>query len=102
MIRLDVTEAMIDYSKNHIIQWLDLNVGRYSGIEQYRNAKIYNKVPFELFLVNLYKTEAIEFREFIEDLINGDLSAGQKVWAEGLMQPPQDEEEENDDDYEYR
>ena len=42
MIRLDVTEAMIDYSKNHIIQWLDLNVGRYSGIEQYRNAKIYH------------------------------------------------------------
>jgi hypothetical protein len=82
----------------------DMSVGTIikDGLDElYRNAKIYNKVPFEMFLVNLYKTEAVEFREFIEDLINGDLSAGQKVWAEGLMQPPQDEEQD-DDDYEYR
>ena len=82
----------------------DMSVGTIirDGLDElYRNAKIYNKVPFEMFLVNLYKTEAVEFTEFIEDLINGDLSAGQKVWAEGLMQPPQGEEQD-DDDYEYR
>lgn len=62
----------------------------------YNEASIRNKVVFELFLANLYKSNAREFIEFIENLINNKLTSSQKSWVLKYMEPTPDEEDDED------
>jgi hypothetical protein len=65
-------------------------------LKLYNDANIRNKVAFELFLANLYReSNAREFIEFIEDLINNKLTSSQKSWVLNYMEPTSDEDDED-------
>lgn len=64
----------------------------------YNNANVRNKIPFELFLANIYREDdAKAFVEFIENLLNNRVTSSQKRWAEDHMEPTPDVEDEDDD-----
>jgi hypothetical protein len=64
--------------------------------ELYNNARVFNKVAFEVFLTNLYREDdAAAFVAFIENLINNRLTAAQQQWAEDHMEPMAEEDDED-------
>jgi hypothetical protein len=64
--------------------------------ELYNNARVFNKVAFEVFLTNLYREDdAAAFVAFIENLINNRLTAAQQQWAEDYMEPMAEEDDED-------
>ena len=64
--------------------------------ELYNNARVFNKVAFEVFLTNLYREDdAAAFVAFIENLINNRLTAAQQRWAEDHMEPMAEEDDED-------
>jgi hypothetical protein len=63
----------------------------------YNGANVRNKISFELFLANVYREDdAATFVAFIESLLNNRLTASQKRWAEGYMEPPSDDDEDGE------
>jgi hypothetical protein len=62
----------------------------------YNNARVFNKVAFEVFLTNLYREDdAAAFVAFIENLINNRVTAAQQQWAEDHMEPMAEEDEDD-------
>jgi len=67
----------------------------------YNNARVFNKVAFEVFLTNLYREDdAAVFVAFIENLINNRVTAAQQQWAESHMEPMAEEDEDDMELYE--
>jgi hypothetical protein len=65
--------------------------------ELYNNARVFNKVAFEVFLTNLYREDnAAAFVAFIENLINNRLTAAQQRWAEDYMEPMTEDDDDDD------